>query len=114
MSDVVVKETLQKIPRHLCDLLSQTERNIPDVWVTLQTELALEVFFYGRPLRLKNNIFSVNMGPGHNFSNRSKTEALEFLALEEFDVSQGQESSLPDFSIWSSNHIMVSIIFFYL
>jgi len=109
VTGVAVKEALRKIPAYLCELLPLTERNIPDLWVTLQTELALEVFFYGRPLKFQNNNVSVNLGPGHQLENRSKTQALEFLALEDYDACQATESSLPDFRIWSSTEIVVSI-----
>jgi len=113
-SGVIVKEALRKIPQFMCEELEHTDRNIPDVWTALQLELALEVFFYGHPLRSRNNNISVNLGPGHHFNNRSKTRELEFLALEDYDVSQAIESSLPDFYTWTSNHIMVSITLFFL
>lgn len=91
---------------------------VQDIWESLQFELSLEKFFWGRiqSFGLTNftcyrslKLYSVNLGPGHNAPSRCATDELGFLALTKYTESTSSESAspLPPFGIWTRNKLQV-------
>jgi hypothetical protein len=109
-----ILEGVQLVANNLCSRLeshlSNSQCTVQQLWAILQVELALEVLFYGHPLRSRNKNISITLGPGTNNPTRSRTSDMEFLALEPPSTAQANEDSLPDLTLWTESDIQVQRI----
>ena len=80
--------------------------NLSAIWRSYQLELAEEKLLWGKPLTVRSNTYSVNLGPGVLETSRSLTDYLGFLALEESTACMENENTLPPTGIWTNSDLM--------
>jgi hypothetical protein len=93
----------------------ETVVQVQDIWESLQCELALEKFIWGRIQSLgmfhtcyrSLKLYSVNLGPGNNAPSRCATDRLGFLALTRYTETTSSDSALPPFGIWTRAKLQV-------
>ncbi|XP_073770363.1 uncharacterized protein isoform X2 [Danio rerio] len=106
--------TLQEVPRYLLGSLraahatGKHKGKFEESWVAFQAEIALEVFFWGRPGSLHDSIFAVNLGPGLD-NERSLTWQRGIMGLAPFN-SAALDLAPPPLLYWSKKPLQISRI----
>lgn len=106
--------TIKDVPRHLLERLQAAHASgkhkgkFKESWVAFQAEMALEVFFWGRPGSMYDTIFAVNLGPALD-NERSLTWQRGIMGLAPFNTA-AVDMTPPPLSYWSKNHLQTTRI----
>ena len=98
----------------LDDLVLKTSPSVKNAWEAFQIELGLEKLFHGRPYSFANKADSLRLGPGCDIVSTSRTDHLEFLAFEDWNIMQGHQYDLPQLGKWTSSDLLVKISAFFM
>lgn len=106
--------TIKDVPRHLLESLQAAHASgkhkgkFKESWVAFQAEIALEVFFWGRPGSMYDSILAVNLGPGLD-NERSLTWQRGFMGLASFN-SAAVDVAPPPLLYWSKKDLQTTRI----
>ena len=107
-------QRLRNIGRYLTETvknLTQEYKHTGDfsaTWKSLQFEMAIQKMLWGHQSSWQVNQHAINLGPGIDVPNRSLTDQLGFLALEESTASCASDTTSPPLAVWTKNTIYCS------